>query len=110
MIIIPLGNQKCFITLFKFLVFNLFISKRLHHTDTVQSILQAGVYISDLSSVFHKSFLHSCVLLKRKYKHDNDQNDQWKCQLLIDKKQKNKSPDDLDQRDKEVLRTVVCKF
>ena len=91
-------------------MFNIFICKGLYHTDTGKCVLETCIDIPDLTSVFHKSCLHSGILLKGKPKHNNNEDDQWKCQFLIDKEKKDKSTDDLYQRDKKVFRTMVRKL
>ena len=83
-VIIPFGNKKSFIAFFKFRMLNIFIGKGLHNTDTGESILKTGIYITDLSPVFHKSFLHPGILPEREQKHQNNQNDQRKRQLFVD--------------------------
>ena len=69
-------------------MFNIFICKGLYHTDTGKCVLETCIDIPDLTSVFHKSCLHSGILLKGKPKHNNNKDDQWKCQFLIDKEKK----------------------
>ena len=69
-------------------MFNIFICKGLYHTDTGKCVLETCIDIPDLTSVFHKSCLHSGILLKGKPKHNNNKNDQWKCQFLIDEEKK----------------------
>ena len=91
-------------------MFNIFICKGLYHTDTGKCVLETCIDIPDLTSVFHKSCLHPGILLKGKPKHNNNKDDQWKCQFLIDKEKEDKSTDDLYQRDKKVFRTMVCKL
>ena len=57
-----------------------------------------------------KVSLHFCILAERKNKHHDHQDDQWQCQLLVDKEQEDKSADDFYQGDKKILRSVVCKL
>ena len=59
-------------------------------TEEPSTILKAGVYITDLSAVIHKGFLHSPVLLHGKHQHDQYQDQKRNCQSPVNKKQENK--------------------
>ena len=109
-VIIPFGNEESVIALFELLAFNVLVGKRLHHTDACQCILQARVYISDFSPVFHKGFLHTLVLSKRKNEHAQNENYKRKSQPPVDKEEEDKGADDLHQRDEEVFRSMMRKF
>ena len=85
------------IALLKLLPFNILIGKGLHHPDTGQRILQAGVHISDLAPVLHESLLHPLVLPQRKEKHTENQNNKRQSQPPVDEEQENKGTDDLHQ-------------
>lgn len=85
-----LGVKKGLVTFAKFSALHIFIGKGLYHTDPCQSILKAGVYITDLSAVIHKGFLHSPVLLHGKHQHDQYQDQKRNCQSPVNKKQENK--------------------
>ena len=98
MIVCILGYQKSFIAFLEFLPFNLFICKRLHHTDSRQRILQTGIDIPDLSPVVHKSLLHLTVLFIRKDQHKYNHHKQRNRQSPVDKKQKYERSDNFDHR------------
>ena len=110
MIIISFGNKECLITFLKFGTLDVLICKRLHNTDAGKGILKTCVHIADLTPVFHKSLLHFGILTKRKNKHHDHQEDQRQCKLPVDKEQEDKSTDNLYQRDKKILRTMMCKL
>ena len=110
MVIITLGNKERFVTSFKFFTLDVLICEGLHHADPGKRILKTGIYISDLTTVFHEGFLHFCILAEGKHKHHDHQEDQRQCKLLVDKEQEDKSTDDLYQGDKKILRTMMCKL
>ena len=105
-----LGKQECMIAFGKLFLFNFFIGKGLYHADSAERILKACVDVSDFPTVLHESFLHPAVLTHRKHKHDNYNDYEWNGKPPVDEEQKDKGADNLDQRDKQVLWSVVGKF
>ena len=83
-IICILWAQKTLIALFKFFPFNVFIRKRLYHTNSCQRILKAGIQISDLTSVIHKCCLHLLILSIRKKQHNCHNHQKRNCQFPVD--------------------------
>ena len=57
-IIISFGNKERFIAFLKFGTFDVLVCEGLHHADSGKRILKTGIYISDLTTVFHEGFLH----------------------------------------------------
>ena len=104
------GNKKSLIAFIKFFLFNTFICKRLHHTNTGQCILQTGIDISYLSAVVHERLLHFAVLPIGKNQHNNYEHQHRNRQTPIDHKQKQERSDNLNQRNKKILRAMMCQF
>ena len=110
MIIISFGNKERLIAFLKFGTLDVLVCEGLYHADSGKRILKTGIYISDLTTVFHEGFLHFCILAEGKHKHHNHQEDQRQCKFFVDKEQEDKSTDDLYQGDKKILWTMMCKL
>ena len=106
-VVIPFRQQERMVAFAEFFPLNLLIGKGLYDADTGQSVLQTGVYISDLPAVLHECFLHPLVLPEREEEHAKYQDDQRKRQHPVDNEQKEKRADDFHQGDEKIFRTVV---
>ncbi len=95
------------VALFEFFPLDLLVGKRLDYADACQRILETGIYIPDLTAVFHKCLLHPLVLAEGEDEHTEHQCDEWKGKPPVDQEEEDKGAGDLHHRDEQVFRAVV---
>ena len=67
----------------------------------IATVLRAGL-------PFHEGFLHGSILPETDSKHRHGHDKEYECELPLRHKEKDKRTDQLDQRDKQILRPVMC--
>ena len=85
------------VALFEFFPLNVLVGEGLDHADACQRVLEAGVHIPDLPSVFHKCFLHPAVLPEGEDEHAEHESNQRQGKPPVDQEKENKGAYDLYQ-------------
>ncbi len=98
---------KLLVTRVEFFQLNFFLRIRLHRPDPGQTVINDGIDIGDLDAVIHKRTEHFFPVEKSEQPHQNGEDQEDHCESHMSIHQNDESPDNLDQRNQKIFRSVV---
>ena len=102
-----LDTEKINIVLLEFRFFLLFVGKSFHHLLPQQTVLNAGIELTNLYTLFAERFPHTQIDHRACHHHHRYHRKKDQCQSKADPRQDHERNDRLDTRDKKLLRAVM---
>ena len=105
-----LGGEESLIADGEFAVFLLLVGEGFDHADASEIVLDLCVDLGDLFAIAARRAAHASVQNEGKNEHDRQDHKRRQRQLHIDADEDDEGADDLEQRENDVLRSVVQKL
>ena len=110
LVIAHLGVEKLQVGVAELAPFQLFVGEGFYHTDSGEGILNPGVNAGDFAAVVQENRVHPAVFADREERHHHRDREQNQRHRHVDEHQNGEGPDDLEQGNDDVFRTVMRQF